>query len=371
MSLETAVRLSGLIKKFDSFTAVDDMSFEVRRGEFVTLLGPSGCGKSTTLRCIAGLIRAEGGEVYIADRLVAAPASNVFVPPEQRNVGMVFQSFAVWPHMNVFENVAFPLRLRGWSKGDIRRTVGKCLELVRLNEKAKSLPTELSGGQQQRLALARSLAYEPDLLLLDEPLSNLDAKLRVEMREELLQIQRETGQTFVFVTHDQVEASTMSDRIVLMNHGRIIQIGTPLEVFDSPSTAFAAAFLGGANILQGVLSSKDGVVDVPGLGSIACRLFGTGNPGSAATLVVRPKDVTISASSDGDNPSVTYGSNQVGGRIVFTAFELDAHVHKVELENGVAIRVEGAKGSLEGGQHVALQFDPQRTFGYSGEAVFD
>ncbi|UCE32490.1 MAG: ABC transporter ATP-binding protein, partial [Burkholderiales bacterium] len=235
------LEITGLTKRFDAFVAVDDVSLRVERGEFISLLGPSGCGKTTILRATAGLIEPDRGQVRIDG------ADVTWVPPHRRNLGLVFQSYALFPHMSVFENVAFGLRQRRVGEAEIAARVREALELVRLGELGARFPRELSGGQQQRVALARALAPRPALLLLDEPLSNLDAKLRDTMRIELRLLQRSLSLTTVFVTHDQEEALTMSDRICLLNRGRIEQIGTPREVYDHPRTAFAASFFGRSN----------------------------------------------------------------------------------------------------------------------------
>jgi ABC-type Fe3+/spermidine/putrescine transport system ATPase subunit len=225
-----SVHLDHVLKKFGMFVAVRDLSLDVEAGEFVTLLGPSGCGKTTTLRMIAGLMPQDGGEIRFGTRRVD------LLPANERNVGLVFQNYALFPHMTVAENVGFGLRMRGWSRARQQAQVAQYLALVRLDELADRKPGQLSGGQQQRVAVARALAFDPDLVLLDEPLSNLDAKLREQVRLDLRAIQRQAGQTTIFVTHDQVEALVMSDRVVLMNQGDIEQIGPPQELYTRPAT---------------------------------------------------------------------------------------------------------------------------------------
>jgi len=246
----TSVRIVNLVKRFGNVVAVDHVSLEVRDGEFMTLLGPSGCGKTTTLRCVAGLEAPSEGEIYLGERLVSAPAKGVHVPPERRNIGMVFQNYAVWPHMTVFDNVAYPLKIRKLPKEEIRVRVRRVLELVKLEGLEGRYPHQLSGGQQQRVALARALVMEPEVLLLDEPLSNLDAKLREEMRFEIKEIQRRVGITVIYVTHDQAEAMAMSDRIAVMNAGRVQQVGTPYEIYRRPANSFVAGFVGLANFIR-------------------------------------------------------------------------------------------------------------------------
>jgi ABC-type Fe3+/spermidine/putrescine transport system ATPase subunit len=247
------LELSGLSKRFGNVVAVDHISFTILPGEVFTLLGPSGCGKSTTLRLVAGLEQPEEGTLQLRGKTIVSAAQRLFLPPERRNMGMVFQSYAIWPHMTVFENVAFPLQLRHWPKQKIREAVGHTLGVVGLAGLEQRPATMLSGGQQQRVALARALVYNPDILLLDEPLSNLDAKLREHMRDELRSLQRRLGIAVLFVTHDQAEAMALSDRVAVMNAGHIEQVGTPVEVYERPATAFVRDFLGRAITLECVV----------------------------------------------------------------------------------------------------------------------
>src|SRR5215217_2583279 len=242
--------------------AVDDVSLEVKDGELFTLLGPSGCGKTTTLRCIAGLEMPDAGEIAVGDRVLFSSARGVRVPANERGLGMVFQSYAIWPHMNVYKNVAFPLqvlpRRRRPAKQEVRERVERALAVVQLDHLAGRQATDLSGGQQQRLALARALVLEPPLLLLDEPLSNLDAKLREEMRFELKRLQRELGITGIYVTHDQVEALAMSSRVAVMRDGRIEQVDHPRAIYERPKSRFVADFIGTSNFIDGTVESRDG-----------------------------------------------------------------------------------------------------------------
>ncbi len=230
-------------KSYDSNRVVDEFSFEVKDGEFVAFLGPSGCGKTTCLRMLAGLEKNTGGTIHIGDRLVSNSQEGYFLPPEKRNVGMVFQSYAVWPHMNVFNNIAFPLQIAKTPKQEIKAKVEAVLATVELDGLELRMPNQLSGGQQQRVALARGLVAEPDVLLLDEPLSNLDAKLREKMRKDIRRIQKNAKITLVYVTHDQIEATEMSDRMIIMNKGKIIQSGSPIDVKSSPINEFVRNFL--------------------------------------------------------------------------------------------------------------------------------
>src|SRR6266851_1411541 len=238
--------------------AVDDVSFTVAAGEIVALLGPSGCGKTTTLRCVAGLEHPSGGTIRIGGTVVSAPEEGVLVPPRRRNIGMVFQSYAVWPHMTVWQNVAYPLRHRDTARAERDRKVREALELVGLSEYAQRAVVSLSGGQMQRVALARSLVYRPQLLLLDEPLSNLDAKLRIRLRDELRRILKMTGMTGLYVTHDQSEAVVLGDRIGVMREGKLLQMAPPGEICNRPADPFVANFTGASNVLLGKVLARSG-----------------------------------------------------------------------------------------------------------------
>ena len=258
------LEVTGLTKWFDAggvtVKAVDGIDFTIADNQAYTLLGSSGCGKTTTLRCIAGLERPSAGVIRLDGKDLFNAQTGLFVPPDKRGIGMVFQSYAIWPHMNVFENVAFPLRIARCSKTEIAEKVGWALEMVKLGGFARRDSTQLSGGQQQRLAVARALVQEPKLLLLDEPLSNLDAKLREEMRVELKALQNELGLTILYVTHDQTEAIVLSDRIAVMSEGRILQKGPPREIYERPVSEFVAGFIGSSNMIDGTVSvclSKD------------------------------------------------------------------------------------------------------------------
>jgi iron(III) transport system ATP-binding protein len=299
------VKVEGLIKEFPStyegaVRAVREISFEVKDKTIFTLLGPSGCGKTTTLRCIAGLERPEGGKISIADRVVVSSEQGIFIPPEQRAIGMVFQSYAIWPHMTVYQNVSYALKNKGLSKDEIKKKVTKVLEMVELGHLIDRPAPNLSGGQQQRVALARALVSEPQVLLFDEPLSNLDAKLRHQMRSELRRLQRETGVTAVYVTHDQEEALAISDEIAVMLQGEIVELGKPQEIYQRPKSQFTADFLGFANFLKAKVVEKkpDGVlVEVAGR-RIACNPCDV-EVGQQVTMFFRPEDVTLS----GQEPS--------------------------------------------------------------------
>src|SRR6266567_1012552 len=257
IGVDHVLELREVTRRFGSVTAVNALSLTIQPEEVFTLLGPSGCGKSTTLRIVAGLEELDGGEVFLDGHVMASATQHFSLPPEQRNLGMVFQSYAIWPHMTVFDNVAFPLQLRGVAKSSIRDRVDSVLDLVGLEGLGSRGATDLSGGQQQRVALARAIVYEPKLLLLDEPLSNLDAKLREHMRLELRLLQRRLGIAVLFVTHDQSEAMVLSDRIAVMRAGTVEQLGTPVQLYEHPSTPFVRDFLGRVLMLEVSVSASD------------------------------------------------------------------------------------------------------------------
>lgn len=237
------IQFKNISKNYGTVEIISGFNLEIKDGEFMTFLGPSGCGKTTCLRIVAGLETNSGGQIYIDDDLVSDPQGQHFTPPEKRHVGMVFQSYAVWPHMSVFENVAYPLRIKKVSKEEIRKRVTAALALTEMEAYAERMPAQLSGGQQQRVALARGLVMEPRVLLLDEPLSNLDAKLREKMRKDIRALQQALKLTVIYVTHDQIEAMTMSDRITVMDKGRILQTGSPQEIREKPANQFVADFV--------------------------------------------------------------------------------------------------------------------------------
>lgn len=284
-----SINLHHISKSFDRNAVLKEIHETFRDGEFVTLLGPSGCGKSTLLRIIAGFEKPTSGELYINDQLVSG--GKTFVPPEKRGIGMVFQSYAVWPHMNVYDNVAYPLTIKKMSKDDIRKNVERVLEIAHLNRYADRFPNQMSGGQQQRIALARALVAEPDLLLLDEPLSNLDAKLRESMRFEIKEIQKNLGITVVYVTHDQSEAMAMSDRIFLINRGVVEQSGPPDEIYNHPATPFAADFLGKVDFFKG--EAKDGHILFPEMDRQSVPYDGPLS--GRVDVAIRPENIYFSA----------------------------------------------------------------------------
>jgi ABC-type Fe3+/spermidine/putrescine transport system ATPase subunit len=294
----TVLELRDVVKRFGRVTAVDRVSFNVQQGEVLTLLGPSGCGKTTTLRMVAGFERPDDGEIEIQGRLVSSGTRRMHVSPEKRGLGMVFQSYAVWPHMTVFENVAYPLTLRHVGKQEVRQRVEQTLELVGLGTLGDRPSTLLSGGQQQRVALARALVYSPDILLLDEPLSNLDAKLRNLMRVELKRLQERVSVTVLFVTHDQIEAMSLSSRLAVMNRGQIEQLGSPQEVYERPATPFVEDFLGRVVRFRGTVvdrSWKGVLVELDGVGAKVQAEADDDSltPGRRVLVAIRPEDIEI------------------------------------------------------------------------------
>lgn len=292
------IRVADLVKVFEDgrerVRAVDQVSFEVAQGDMFTLLGPSGCGKTTTLRCIAGLETPLQGEMYIHNTLVFSATKNTFVPPYQREIGMVFQSYAIWPHMTVFQNVVYPIRSRGYSREEAKRRALEALDTVGLSDLSDRPAPKLSGGQQQRVALARAIAGSPKLLLLDEPLSNLDAKLREEMRGEIRKLQKRLGITALYVTHDQIEALTMSDKIAIMNQGKIVEIGSPQDIYLRPKSNFAANFIGLMNVIpgkrKGSAIGNEVVLEIP-FGSMRCIVSNNEIKEDELLVLVRPENI--------------------------------------------------------------------------------
>jgi iron(III) transport system ATP-binding protein len=303
----------GLAKSFptdgeqDGIQAVDGTSFEVGAGQLFTLLGPSGCGKTTTLRCVAGLERADAGEISLGERVLFRAADRLSVPANRRGLGMVFQSYGLWPHMTVLQTVSFPLavlpRARRPSAREIRERAERALSVVRLGGLESRAATDLSGGQQQRLALARALVIEPPLLLMDEPLSNLDARLREDMRLELKRLQRELGVTALYVTHDQAEALALSNRVAVMRSGRIEQVGKPREVYERPASRFVAEFLGSSNLIEGIVreaTGSDCLVEAAGR-MLKLRPVAAPAPGGAALVSIRPEQIELRAGAAGSD----------------------------------------------------------------------
>jgi len=314
------LELKGLVKDFGGVRAIDDVSISIEEGTFASFLGPSGCGKTTTLRCVAGLETATSGTISFRGRDVTS------LPVERRNIGMVFQNYALFPHMTVAENVAFGMRMRGRATSEIDRRVDHILQLVQLPDHRRRYPRELSGGQQQRVALARALVFEPDILLLDEPLANLDAKLRVEMRSFIRSLQKEVGITTIYVTHDQAEAMTMSDVVVVMFDGKVHQVDKPTAIYADPRSALVAQFIGAANVVPGRL--VDGAFEA-GFGRIVAR--GGTQRNDPVQAVIRPEDIVLSA-----EPS----SSSFPVRIVDAEFLGNLVHYTVETDTGVTLAVQ-------------------------------
>lgn len=342
------VRIEHVFKRFGDVTAVSDFDLTVKDGEFVSLLGPSGCGKTTSLRMIAGFERATEGEIYIGDHCVSSHIKNTFVPPEKRDIGMVFQSYAVWPHMTVTENVAYPLKIQKDPKEERAARVAEMLKLVHLDEYGSRYPHQLSGGQQQRVALARALVMRPGLLLLDEPLSNLDAKLRESMRFEISSIQKELGITVIYVTHDQSEAMTMSDRVVVMSRGVIQQIGTPYEIYRNPANKMVADFIGLVNFVEGEVQGDRVYISGTGV-----SFPNTSGITGSATIAVRPENITMSRTS-----------GTIEGTLVHRFYLGDAVDYRVQCKHHVIrVIVKGAElKEFTDGEKVYLDFDKIMVF---------
>jgi iron(III) transport system ATP-binding protein len=346
----SSLRLAGLRKAFarGERAAVDGIDLDVRDGEVLALLGPSGCGKTTTLQLIAGFLKPDAGEIWAGERLLS-DARDV-VPPERRGMALVFQSYAVWPHKTVRENVAFGLRLQGSRGADLERRVDEVLDSVRLRDHGKRYPSELSGGQQQRVSLARALAVRPAILLLDEPLSNLDLSLRDEMRFEIRRLHDATGVTMLYVTHDRTEAMVTSDRIAVLDRGRLEQIGTPAELFETPRTAFVAEFIGRANVLYGI-QREAGLVDCGAFSLSTAQRGARFATGTRVGVCVQPHRVGLAARD---------GATQLSAKIVRAAYLGESRDYLVELAGGLRVRAATpATQAYVVGSDVCVTFPPE------------
>jgi iron(III) transport system ATP-binding protein len=360
------IQVTDLVKIYETgaVRAVDEVSFTVNEGEFYTLLGPSGCGKTTTLRCIAGLERANAGTIELDGTVVVA--DRLFVPPYRRDIGMVFQSYAVWPHMTVFENVAFPLKVGSSrpSSSQMRERVDSALQLVGLGGYEERMATQLSGGQQQRLSLARAIVREPSVLLLDEPLSNLDARLRERMRGELTAIQRRLGVTTLFVTHDQIEALSMSDRIAVMDGGKIVQEGTPEEIYHEPVNEFVASFIGSTNLFLGKFLGRDEAAKTVSVevdfGHLVVEDPGVMiEPGAQVLVAIRPENVVLHHEGAGSSAAFESGRpNVIDAKIGIGLFTGNSMEYYIEVEGNLLQVRADSRLKLIRGDDVRVELNP-------------
>jgi iron(III) transport system ATP-binding protein len=362
------IRVRHLAKTYhtanEDVAAVRDVSFDVAEGEFFTLLGPSGCGKTTVLRCVAGLEKPDGGSIQLGQKTVFSFTEGIHVPPEKRAAGMVFQSYAIWPHMTVFDNVAFPLRQGSspFRRSEIPDRVRKALDLVRLAGLEARRGAELSGGQQQRLALARALVCEPKVLLLDEPLSNLDAKLRAEMRIELRELQRCVRVTTLYVTHDQVEALSMSNRVAVIRGGRIVQFDTPREVHLRPSGSFVAGFMGSTNLLTGrLIRDQDANWAVEtAIGKFQCVKSPGVGAGEPVLLTIHPVYVVV-------HERRRDGTNTVHGTVALTIFSGDYVDCQLKVESALIHARQHPSAQLREGQEVSIELPAEHCIAVAAE----
>ncbi len=345
-----SVDLRGLTKRYGAVAAVDDVSLRIDHGQLVCLLGPSGCGKTTTLRLIAGFLEPSDGEIHVGDRLVSSPARTL--PPEQRNMSMIFQSYALWPHMTVTENIIYGLRLRKMDRDTIAKKLASILATTKLEPLAQRYPGELSGGQQQRVALARALIVEPETLLLDEPLSNLDANLREEMRFEIRRLHDQYRYTTVYVTHDQSEAMTTADLIAVMNGGRIDQLGTPEDIYAMPQSEFVARFIGASNVIKGTARDADHV----SFAGATLRVTGAKlSAGQNAAVAIRQHDILLSTQA----PAAS--ENTLKATVTRQVYLGASRDYVVETADGTSLRVvTPTETAVNKGSEVWLTLPPDR-----------
>ena len=349
-----ALRLVNLTKRFGQTVAVRDLNLTIEDGEIMTLLGPSGCGKTTTLRCIAGFLIPDAGDIYLGDEQVTT------LPPEQRGIGFVFQNYALWPHMTVYQNLAFGLELRRTPRDEIDRRIKEALALVRLSGFEDRYPRQLSGGQQQRVALARALVIQPSVLLLDEPLSNLDAQLREEMRFEIRELQKKLGITSVYVTHDQAEALVLSDRIAVLHEGQVMQVGTPKDIYDRPSNRFVAGFIGLTSFIEGTISgfeegSGHAVVTTKDRLNIRTGAEGL-RQGQKVTLAIRPEHMRLYG---GDQTITEDRNNVLEGVIVRAAYLGDIVDYRVQVGEWVLRAHSSTDAPFKPDEKVWVVFAPE------------
>ena len=330
-----SVTITGVTKSFGNITVLQEFNQKFEDGEFITLLGPSGCGKTTMLRLIAGFEKPSSGEIYIGDKLVSSEKQ--FLPPEKRGIGMVFQSYAVWPHMNVFDNIAYPLKIQKINKNEIEERVSQVLKIVHLEQYKDRFPSELSGGQQQRVSIARALINKPGVLLLDEPLSALDAKLRQNLLIELDLIHDEVGITFIFITHDQQEALSISDRIAVMNAGKVLQVGTPAEVYEAPADTFVADFLGENNFFSGkvteIINEELAKINLEGIGEIIIELDKKVKIGDKVTISLRPEKIRLSKNEIKNTKNFVNSAAVYVDEYIYSGFQSKYYVHLKNNEN--------------------------------------
>jgi spermidine/putrescine ABC transporter ATP-binding subunit len=353
----TAIAIDGVARSFGNVRAVDGVSLEIRDGEFFTLLGPSGCGKTTLLRMVAGFCELDQGRILFGERRIDT------LPPHKRNTGMVFQNYAVFPNLTVGDNVAYGLRARGVARDEIVRRVEQVLQLVQLPGYGTRWPHQLSGGQLQRVAIARAVVIEPHVLLLDEPLSNLDAKLRVEMRSEIRHLQKTLGITVLYVTHDQEEALAMSDRIAVMRAGRVEQVGDPRAIYEQPATAFAATFVGSTNLLPGLIERRDGEIVEVRVGATPFRARAThGQAGDRVVLSIRPEGLRVLALANAAPPGWATLSGKVDDVEYLGAITRFA----VRLPDGTALHSMAL--APPAGTQVTIAYDPARVVVLDGDA---
>jgi iron(III) transport system ATP-binding protein len=349
-----SLRLVNIVKTYGKLKAIDNLNLLVEDGELLTLLGPSGCGKTTTLRAVTGFVTPDSGDIYIGDRKISD------IPPEKRGIGLVFQNYALWPHMTVFQNLAFGLQLKKLPGHQVRKKVAEGLGIVKLEELETRFPRQLSGGQQQRVALARALVLEPDILLLDEPLSNLDALLREQMRFEIAQLHKQYGITTIYVTHDQTEAMVISDRIAVLDKGRLMQLGTPSEIYSRPANKFVAGFMGTTNFIQGkvqdisgdytVVSTNDGLI-----------LHGRGiglKKGQEVDVAVRPENIEFLSESQASNlPGDLNIFDATVARATYVGELID---YQLNLQHSI-IRAKGdVRRKRAAGEKVKIHLDPDQ-----------